>query len=66
MTCRYRSARSPRVRGYCRKPTKIRGSSAPPAAKLAATRMLPSALMPPMCTLPFVWVSVSAPLGVTV
>jgi hypothetical protein len=33
---------------YCRKPTNTRGCSAPPAVRLAATMILPSALTPPV------------------
>ena len=55
----------PQAQAYCRKPVKIRGCSAPPAVRFAVTMMLPSALMPPVCTMPLDWVSVSPPVGVT-
>jgi hypothetical protein len=54
-----------RGRIYCRKPTYIRGASAPAPVRFAATMILPSALTPPVCTLPLTWVSVSTPVEVT-
>ena len=41
------------VNDYCRKPTNIRGCSAPPAVRLACTIIYPSALTLPVCRLQF-------------
>ena len=60
-----RRFRCAQAQAYCRKPTNIRGCSAPPAIRLAATMILPSALTPPLCTLPLTSVNVSTPVEVT-